>query len=593
MPSREDLPAANGASVDVHNDWTIDPSVFAFTPRKLRVVCIGAGFSGLIMAYKLKHERPLDFVDFTIYEKNPEVGGAWYENVYPGVGWYGSPLSSNSRRYKDDPADNALHAVAVMSPFVHSYIFPFNPNPNWSQCYAKGPEIQQYIVDTTEKFGLREKIQFNTKLISSIWNEDEGKWALKLQHGGEVFDDKADVVLDGSGILNNWGLPNIEGLDTFQGKVLHTAKWDPDYNWDGKKVAVIGNGSSGIQIVPALQPKAGKLVNYIRHATWVSTNLAGDITKDHMGTNFKYTEEEKKLYRENPEAFLEYRKYVERSVNSVYKLMLSGSPENEFISNLVNGVMRARLAANPHLIDKLIPDYEVGCRRLSPGDGYLEAMQAENARFVFDPITRITPRGILTETGEEEEFDLIVCATGFNTSFIPAWELVGRDGRRLDNEWKDIPQAYFSMCAAGIPNYFIFTGPNCPIGHGSVPAMLSWSGDYMLDWIEKIATEDIKSVVVKDSVVRDFNRYAAENLKRCVWSKGCTAWYSKKNEPGKSNTVTAMYAGSALHYKASIKTIRGEHFDIRHNTSNPFRYLANGELEMERAEGGDLAYYLQ
>ncbi len=166
--------------------------------------------------------------------------------------------------------------------------------------------------------------------------------------------------------------------------------------------------------------------------------------------------------------------------------------------------MRTRLAANPHLIDKLIPDYEIGCRRLSPGDGYLEAMQEANARFCFDPITRVTPRGIGTkstsdtEAGEEvkeeeeEEFDLIVCATGFNTSFIPPWELVGRDGRRLDEEWKDIPQAYFSLCAAGIPNYFIFTGPNCPIGHGSVPAMIGWTGDYMLDWIEKIAKEDIK-----------------------------------------------------------------------------------------------------
>ncbi|KAL4914978.1 hypothetical protein BDW62DRAFT_133987 [Aspergillus aurantiobrunneus] len=576
MSSGDNQPAANGANgsngingvngVNSINDWTIDPSIFAFTPRKLRVVCIGAGFSGLLVAYKLKHERPLDFVDFAIYEKNPEVGGTWYENVYPGVGC-------------DIP--------------IHSYIFYFNPNPNWSQCYAKGPEIQQYILDTAEKFGLKEKVQFQTKVISSIWNEDEGKWALKLQRGDEVFEDKADVLLNGSGILNNWSLPNIEGLDTFQGKLLHTAKWDPEYNWEGKKVAVIGNGSSGLQVVPALQPKAEKLVNYIRHPTWVSTNLAGDITKDHMGTNFEYTEEEKKLYREDPKAFLEYRKYVERSVNSVYKLMLSGSPENQFIANIVENVMRSRLAANPHLIEKLMPDYELGCRRLSPGDGYLEAMQAPNARFNFDSIARITPKGILTSSGEEEEFDLIVCATGFNTSFIPAWELIGRDGRRLDEEWKDVPQAYFSLCAAGMPNYFIFSGPNSPIGHGSVPALLGWSADYMLDWVEKIAKEDIKSVAVKDSVVSDFNRYAAENLKRCVWSKGCTAWYSKKNGPGESNTVTAMYPGSALHYKAFIKTIRGEHFDIRHNTSNSFRYLANGELEMERAEWGDLAYYLQ
>ncbi|KAL4808131.1 hypothetical protein BDV18DRAFT_158247 [Aspergillus unguis] len=543
--------------------WTIDPAVFAFTPRKLRVVCIGAGISGLTVAYKLKHERPLEYVDLAIYEKNPEVGGTWFENVYPGVGC-------------DIP--------------IHSYCFYFNPNPDFSECYAKGPEIQQYIVDTADKFGLREKIHFETKVVSSIWDEDKGKWRLKVQRGNQVLEDEADVLLNGSGILNNSTLPNIEGLDTFRGKLLHTAKWDPSYDWTDKKIAVIGNGSSALQVVPALQPKANKLVNFVRHATWVSTNLAGNITKDQQGTNFKYTEEEKHLYRNDPKAFLEYRKYIESAVNSVYTLMLSGSPENEFLYNLVNGVMRSRLAKNPHLIDKLIPSYEIGCRRLSPGDGYLEAMQEPNARFCFEPIIKITPAGILTEAGEEE-FDLIVCATGYNTTFIPPWELVGRGGRTLSEEWKDIPQAYFSMCAAGMPNYFVFSGPNSPIGHGSVPAMLGWSADYMLDWVEKMAAEDIKSVVVKDDIVRDFNRYAAENLKRCVWSKGCTAWYSKKNKPGENNTVTAMYPGSALHYKEYIKTIRGEHFDIQYNTANPFKYLANGELEMER-NGGDLAYYL-
>ncbi|KAL5041857.1 hypothetical protein BDW71DRAFT_157954 [Aspergillus fruticulosus] len=563
--------SARNSTTDIHteNDYAIDTTVFAFTPRRLRVVCVGAGFSGLIMAYKVKHERRLEYVDFTVYEKNPEVGGTWYENVYPGVGC-------------DIP--------------IHSYIFYFNPNPNWSQCYAKGPEIQQYILDTTEKYGLREKVQFNTRVISSIWNEGEGKWELKLQRGEEVFDDKADVLINGSGVLNDWKIPHIEGIDTFQGKLLHTAKWDPSYDWTDKRIAVIGNGSSGLQVVPALQPKASKIVNYIRNPTWVSTNLAGDITKDHRGTNFAYTEEEKKLYRENPEAFLEYRKYVECSVNSVFKIMLSGSEENKFLLNLVNQVMRERLSRNPRLIEKLIPNYEIGCRRLSPGDGYLEAIQADNARFCFDRIVCMTPRGVRTvfESGEEsdEEFDLIVCATGFNTSFIPAWTLIGRDGRRLDHEWKDIPKAYFSLCAGGMPNYFVFGGPNAPIGHGSNPLIMAWSADYMLDWVEKIAREDIKSVVVKDSIVDDFNRYAAENLKRCVWSKGCTAWYSKENGPGKGNAVTALYPGSALHYKEYIKTIRGEHFDIRYNTSNPFRFLGNGELEMER-NGGDLAYYLQ
>lgn len=278
MPSNESF----------HDDSiNIDPSRFAFKPRRLRIVCVGAGFSGLILAYKLKYEQPLDFVDFTIYEKNSEIGGTWYENFYPGIGC-------------DIPS--------------HSYIFPFEPNPSWSQCYVRGPEIHQYMLDTVEKYGLRDPIQFNTRMVKSIWNEESGKWALELKRSdGTLIQDEADILLNASGILNRWKMPNIEGFDKFAGKLVHTASWDKSYNWEGKRIAVLGNGSSGIQVVPALQPKAGHLVNYIRHPTWVSVNLCPDITKDGMGGNFQYTEEEKAKFREDPEEFLKYRKFVERS----------------------------------------------------------------------------------------------------------------------------------------------------------------------------------------------------------------------------------------------------------------------------------------
>lgn len=175
-------------------------------------------------------------------------------------------------------------------------------------------------------------------------------------------------------------------------------------------------------------------------------------------------------------------------------MMLSGSKGNEFLTNVVESFMRERLEGNPELMEKLIPKYPVGCRRFTPGVGYLEALQAENAKCCFSDIRRITERGIITDEGEEE-FDLIVCATGFDTAFVPRWDLVGRDSRRLDVDWSETPEAYFSLCAAHMPNYFMFLGPNCPIGHGSVPQVLDWSAEYMLDWIKKIATEDIKCVL--------------------------------------------------------------------------------------------------
>lgn len=172
-------------------------------------------------------------------------------------------------------------------------------------------------------------------------------------------------------------------------------------------------------------------------------------------------------------------------------MMLSGSEPNIFLHDATEQLMRQRLSQNPDLVEKLIPRTAIGCRRLSPGDGYLEAMQEPNAEWCFDEIKKITKTSIVTD-GDEQEFDLIVCATGFDTTFIPGWELIGRGSRRLDMEWKEIPEAYFSICAGGIPNYFMFAGPNSPIGHGSVPQMLAWTADYMLKWIKKMAREDIK-----------------------------------------------------------------------------------------------------
>lgn len=182
---------------------------------------------------------------------------------------------------------------------------------------------------------------------------------------------------------------------------------------------------------------------------------------------------------------------LRHSVNAVYSSMLDGSEEHNLLQNLCETSMKDKLANSPELLEKLMPKTKPGCRRLSPGNGYLEAIQKDNASVCFSGIKRITKRGIVTDEGEEE-FDLIVCATGFNTTFIPNWDFVGRDGHGLDHDWKQTPEAYFSVCAAHIPNYFMFTGPNSPIGHGSVPQMIGWSADYMLSWIKKAAIEDIK-----------------------------------------------------------------------------------------------------
>lgn len=239
------------------------------------------------------------------------------------------------------------------------------------------------------------------------------------------------------------------------------------------------------------------------------------------------------------------RKEIEHSFNKFFFVFLNDTPEQVEVCELFRKEMHQRLNHDPELIAKLVPDWKVGCRRITPGEGYLEALQSENVTPNFSPIRRITETGIETTDGTKE-YDVIVSATGFDVSFCPFWNLIGRNGRNLAVDWKDNPEAYLGICVPDLPNYFMFNGPNCPVGHGSLLAVMEWTAEYILRWCQKIASEDIKSVSVGSQVTQEYNTYSQEFLKRTVWSGGCRSWYKNGKVDGK---VTAMYAGSILHYK--------------------------------------------
>ncbi|KIW84896.1 hypothetical protein Z517_00284 [Fonsecaea pedrosoi CBS 271.37] len=531
------------------------------TRRKLRIVCIGAGFSGLTLAHKIQHELKLeDVIDLQIYEKNADVGGTWYENTYPGAAC-------------DIPA--------------HAYTFLFEPNPDWTQFYPAQPEIHAYIKATVAKYNLDKHVTLKSRILETIWDDEVGQWKIKVDTNGAIQEDNADILINGTGFLNKWKWPAIPGLHDFKGKLVHSANWDKDYSWEGKKVAVIGNGSSGIQIVPAMQPKVSKLVTYIRNPSWISINFCADKTID--GKNFTYTEEQRKAFRENPESHFTLRKELEASVNGFFFGMKTGHPFQQGLEAACKAQMSAILKDHPEMADKLIPSFHPGCRRLTPGDGYLEALQQPNASINWGPITRITAKGIETAEGEEE-FDMIVCATGFDTSFIPSWKLVGLNGATLDERWKTDPEAFFAVQVDTMPNYYMFNGPNCPISHGSVLTEISWTCDYILRWAEKIATQDIKSITPKAEAVADFNTYSQEFLKSMVWADNCRSWYKNGKESG---TVTGTYAGTILHFKDCLENLGGEHFDVVWRSKNRFRWLGNGQSKWDKDGMGDLAYYMK
>jgi len=557
MPSLE----GNATNGTFHpSNWVPIQEEPVLSRRKLKIVCIGAGYSGLTLAHKIQHECKLeDMIDLQIYEKNTDVGGTWFENTYPGAAC-------------DIPA--------------HSYTFLFEANPEWSKFYAPGPEIHAYIKKTVGKYNLDKHIQLKSKVLETVWDNEVGKWKIKVDVNGAVKEDEADILVNGTGFLNKWKWPEISGLHDFKGKLVHSATWDNSYDWEGKKVAVIGNGSSGIQIVPAMQPKVEKLVTYVRNPTWISVNFCADKTKD--GRNFDYTEEDKKKFRENPKAHFEYRKELETSVNAFFFGMYTGHPMQQGLEGACKAQMSAILKDYPEMASKMIPNFHPGCRRLTPGDGYLESLQKPNARASWSPIEAITETGIRTSEGEEE-FDMIVCATGFDTTFIPAWKLVGLDGATLEQRWKTDPDAFFAVQVDTMPNYYMFNGPNCPISHGSVLTQVSWTCDYILRWATKMATQDIKSITPKAESVADFNVWSQEFLKRTVWADNCRSWYKNGKQNG---TVTGTYAGSILHFKDCLENLGAEHFDVVWRSGNRFRWLGNGQSVRDENGMGELAYYM-
>lgn len=280
-----------------HHSIPLNPE-YAFTPRKIRVCTIGAGFSGLLMAHKFQHRFPelRDIVDHTIFEGRSNFGGTWLLNDYPGV-------------QCDVPS--------------HIYAFPFDPNPDWSRFYSSGAEIEDYIIRTARKWNLDRDVQFNTWVIGAHWREGEGKWKVIVEHEGKQRDEYCDILISAQGVLTHPSWPKVDGLDTFKGHVTHSARWDHDYDYSNKRIAVIGNGSSGIQITPQMQKLPGTTVrNFIRGPAWVYYRLP---PSRHLGRavddpNPAYTDEEKERFQD-PEAHCQYRKGIIDRTNRAFRLV--------------------------------------------------------------------------------------------------------------------------------------------------------------------------------------------------------------------------------------------------------------------------------
>ena len=252
--------------------------------------------------------------------------------------------------------------------------------------------------------------------------------------------------------------------------------------------------------------------------------------------------------------------------------------------------MAEKLEHDPELCPKLIPEWSLGCRRITPGEGYLESLLQPNVQLVTAGVTKVTEDSVMTADGRTFKVDVIACATGFDVSLKPQWHMIGRNGVDLRKKWDVRPESYLSVAVADMPNYFTFLGPNAVTGHGSLLEAVNWTADYLLKWLRKVATEDIKSIVPRTAAIAELVRYQDELHKGMIWSDSCKSWF-KNNTVDRCNT--ALFAGSALLFRKMISEIRPEDFEIEYRSSNRWSFMGNGFTDFELDPENNLAWYIE
>lgn len=462
---------------------TQDPQTRAARPpRMVDVVIVGSGFGGLCMAIKL---RQAGIENFVVLEKGGEVGGTWRDNHYPGA------------------------ACDVQS---HMYSYSFETKPDWTARYAPWHEIQQYILDTTAKYGIRPFVRFHQEVVGAVYHEDTGRWTIRTQ-SGDVYDTRYWVLA--SGPLHVPAIPDIPGLKEFKGKVFHSSQWDHDYDLRGKNVVSIGTGGSAIQYLPEIAPKVRQLYAFQRTPAWViprDTRTYSALRKRVFAAlPFTRTLHRWRLYWTN-----------ESRVWPILNPRLTKVAEpliKKFISYQVK---------DPEIARKLTPDYTIGCKRVLISNAYYPTFNRPNVELVTDGIQEIREHSIVTRDGKERPADCIILGTGFVVDpriYMKDFELKGRGGHVLAEDWKASPTAYYGITAAGYPNFFQLVGPHTGLGHNSIIFMIEAQANYIVKCMQAVKAKGMDALDVKPEAQQRFLEDMTRSLKGTVWSSGCRSWY--------------------------------------------------------------------
>ena len=352
---------------------------------------------------------------------------------------------------------------------------------------------------------------------------------------------------------------------------MHSADWDHSVDLDNKTIGVIGTGSTSVQIVPQLQKVAKEVQVFMRSPTWISPPFGGgalnkvsagqDIDPGHR--QYKFSEEEKKNFKDNPEDHLQFRKGIEAEINGLFGMYRQGSDLSHLFRKVITDEMHRRMGPGHEELKKfIIPKWAPGCRRISPGDGYLEALVQPNVKPIMKTIDKITPEGILTSDGVEHKMDVLVCATGFRVAFKPAFKVINAAGKTIQEDWGDSVNLYMGVSAPRFPNYFTVVGPGATWSNGTLLPSIETTIEYAVKIMRKISKECIRAIEVQQEALDDIYAHFDEFHKNTVWQEECRSWF----KDGKVKNRIYLWPGPTIHFLKSIKEPRMEDYNIRYES---------------------------
>lgn len=449
--------------------------------RNLRFAIVGAGMAGILSAIKLT-EAGLD--DLTIYEKGDRVGGTWRENTYPGL------------------------ACDIPS---HLYSYSFALNPDWSQTFSPGPEIQAYFERVANDHDVVSRVRFGDEVTSCTFID--GRWHLETASG---HTDVVDVVIAATGVLHHPNIPEFEGIETFDGPSFHSARWDHDVALDGKRVGIIGTGSTAVQIVADVVDRVAHLTMFQRTAQWIMPQ-----------ENPAYSDDEKERFRQHPEEMRELRDTISELFADGFgnAVVDASSPTLQMIQAACLANLEENVS-DPDLRERLRPDYQAACKRLVVSPDFYAAIQAPNAELVTSPIDHIEARGVRTADGRLHELDVLVLATGFKAdAFMRPMDIAGRDGVKLADVWAERPSAYLSISIPDFPNLFMLNGPNGPVGNFSLIEVAELQFGYIGQLIEALRSGACTEISASRAATDTFEAARTEAARTTIWMSGCRSWY--------------------------------------------------------------------